>query len=118
MNKAESLRHGISVLIAQTRRQEALLASLEKDCIHFWADTEYIPDYTPGHTIDGDAPGTMGVEHRDSYFVSAKTTKKWSRKCTLCGVIQVTTSTKKIRGSGDIPGTSSEVEVPDFGGES
>ena len=118
MNEAEQLRISIAQRNSRLEIQRSQLARLEKDCIHFWVDTKYIPDYTPGHTIDGDAPGTMGVDHRDSYFVPAKTTKKWSRKCTLCGVIQVTTSTKKIRGSGDIPGTSSEVEVPDFGGES
>jgi hypothetical protein len=78
---------------AELRGMKAALENLRRRCQHKWGKTEYTPDYQPGYRIEGDPPGTMGVDWRGPMWVDSKTTPKWTRKCSECGLKQVTERT-------------------------
>lgn len=112
--KAEATRRAVETARLALETAENEVQRLEASCQHIW-DIKYTPDYREAYTIPGDPPGTMGVDWRGPTYVPAETTKKWTRQCKRCGKLQTTVRTKKVNESGRIPGTSAEVEVPDFG---
>ena len=94
------------------RKAEALKSQangIKNTCQHHWSDAKYVPIERPGHYVEGDAPGTMGVDWRPGYFVSAETTKQWERTCKICGYKQTTQETKLIIGENGL-----KQEVPSF----
>lgn len=83
-------------------------------CRHKWGETRYTPDRREAYTIPGDAPGTMGVDWRGPTDVPAETTKRWTRQCESCGLVQTTERTKKEYASGEVAGTGGQIDVPSF----
>ena len=81
---------------------------------HQWGKIKYEPIIREAYTIPGDPPGTMGVDWQGPCHVPAQTTHQWSRTCALCVKKETTQHTRKERTAGTIPGTSGEVDVPDF----
>ena len=103
----QSLVHAKSIADNLQRQ----LAEMERACQHDWTDAEYDPDYQDAYTYPGDPPGTMGVDWRGPVHVPAKTTKRWRRTCTKCGLVQSTTKVKIAPGAEGGLGK----EVADFG---
>jgi len=94
MNEAERLRETIKRSTKELEQAEMQLALLERSCQHQWGETEYVPEHQAAYTIQGDPPGTMGVDRRLPCSVPAKTVKKWRRACSLCGKVEVTNKVK------------------------
>lgn len=65
------------------------LLGSELNCAHVWSVTD-ASESIPGYTV----PGTMGVDHRRSFFVPASTITKWKRTCTNCGREEITQKSK------------------------
>lgn len=95
-------------------RDRARLQSARAECLHKWGETRYTPDRQEAYTAPGDPPGTMGVDWRGPVDVPAKTTKKWTRRCESCGLVQITTRTKEEHALGKVAGTGGQIDVPDF----
>ena len=95
--QAEGLRFNIKKLKADLEAAKRKLDRVERDCGHEgnWGKEEYTPEHRSGYTIPGDAPGTMGVDRRGPTHVPAETIKRWERKCSQCGKVQVTDSVNK-----------------------
>lgn len=75
-------------------KASARLTSAVRNCVHQWGKVEAAHIYTPGYTIPGDPPGTMGVDWRGPVDVPSKTEYRWKRVCSICGEIQYTSSTE------------------------
>jgi len=95
LDEANFLRQKITSLGTEQKSSVEKLRQLERDCQHQWSDPVYCPEYIPAYTIPGDPPGTMGVDWRGPVDVPAKTIKRWSRQCQLCGKKEVTENVKK-----------------------
>ncbi len=78
------LRAAIADLRAQAALKESILERAYTQCKHDW-NTVPAHVYHKGYTIEGDAPGTMGVDWRGPYHVPARTEKRWKRTCRTCG---------------------------------
>lgn len=89
-------RNDIEIMEAQLNAKKAALKQKENNCNHKWRDPIEANIYKKSYTVPGDAPGTMGVDWRGDCFVPAKTTKRWSRECRLCGKVEYTFNTTKI----------------------
>lgn len=98
--------HVSQLLIKQTRAKDALahsqreldsinreLSSIQSSCFHLWLEPIERSQTTPGYTIPGDEPGTMGADRREDFYVEAKTKVWYERKCALCGKVESTTET-------------------------
>ena len=94
---------------------KAAISRAESDHQHKWEAIKYVPIEHQAYRTAGDPPGTMGIDWQGPMYVEGSTEKRWSRSCIICGKEQFTTRTKRERMSGTVPGTSGEVEVPDFG---
>lgn len=64
----------------------------DKNCGHLWGEAIYCPEYTKGYYVEGDPPGTMGVDWRGGYDVPSKTIERWKRVCKKCGKEEFTTN--------------------------
>lgn len=111
----QQVRDSLKETLRKLDQLKSTIAGMERDCSHTWGPTEYKPIEHRAYTIPGDAPGTMGVDWRGPCYVPATTEKVWSRTCTKCGKVETTQRTKKEYRAGAIAGTSSQVEIPDFG---
>ena len=102
---------------SEAKRLQDEIKRLVSSCKHDWCAAEYKPDHQEGYRIPSDREQgiELGVDSRPAMYVPPKTTRRWSRTCPLCGLIQTTTRTKKQKAAGQVPGTTAEVEVPDFG---
>lgn len=89
------LRREITETDDKVYRLKAELSRTEANCKHVWSTPISDDIYEKAYTIEGDAPGTMGVDWRGPVHVSAKTTKRWKRFCLECGKVQHTTNTNK-----------------------
>jgi len=65
------------------------LRRLEERCTHKW-EVQYTPHHKAAYTIPGDPVGSMGVDWRGPLDVPAKTIMKWTRTCSVCGMVQTT----------------------------
>jgi hypothetical protein len=109
------LRHEIATTEERLIGLKSRLDQIERSCQHKWDKVKYDPIFHPGYQIQGDPPGTMGIDRQGPMWVNAETIKQWSRMCTNCGKIETTQHTRKEKTAGTIPGTSGEIEVPNFG---
>lgn len=121
MPKPNDLDRDIVKLQEQLDAKKFQLASIQNSCQHDWDDVENDHIYREGYTIEGDPPGTMGVDHRGPCYVPPSTTLQWKRTCKKCNKTQKTQRTSKKSVSAIIPSmgnraVTTEVDVPDFGG--
>lgn len=77
----------------QFQQADALLKQERAACSHIWGETKYTPDITPGYHFAGDPEGTMGVDRQLPMDMPRQETPKWTRTCTICGLIETTTRT-------------------------
>lgn len=96
LEKARQLRQKISDLQGEQERAKLELDSIERNCRHIWSELKYTPEYRPGYRIQGDPPGTMGVDWRGPLDVPAETIKRWTRQCQRCGKVEQTERTRDI----------------------
>jgi hypothetical protein len=96
LQEAELLRKKIIDLQKESEQAKDKLRSLENNCRHDFGKTVYVPEYYPGYMSPGDPPGTMGVDRQLPMYISAKTIKKWERKCKICGKTETTKRIKEI----------------------
>lgn len=85
---------------------------IRRNCKHEW-EVKYTPEHHEGYRIQGDPPGTMGVDRQLPFDVPSKTIRKWTRHCRLCGLEEITTFTKKVLVHRD-NGCVDTQEVPEF----
>ncbi|MBI2120553.1 MAG: hypothetical protein HYT94_02940 [Parcubacteria group bacterium] len=100
MTKAQEIRNQIASLTRQLESAKQSLCAVERQCNqgkHDFGDPVYTPKHEPGYMIEGDPPGVGGVDHRDSFYVSAKDTPAWTRVCKLCGKTETTTQTTETK---------------------
>ena len=95
MTVTQSLRNKIAQLKSDLVSAEQELAHRVSTCHHGWSKPEAAHIYRKGYQVDGDPPGTMGIDWRGPFWVEAKTTKRWKRTCEHCGEIQYTSDTTK-----------------------
>jgi hypothetical protein len=112
---ALEMRREIATIEAHLQNIKTRLERAERECQHAWGKVAYCPIETKGFQTQGDPPGTMGVDWQGPMWIEPTCTKQWSRTCSRCGKVQTTKSTRKERTAGAIPGTSGDVDVPDFG---
>jgi hypothetical protein len=118
LKSIEQMRHEIATAESQLESLKSRLDHEVQACRvlrHKWGKTVYEPIERKGYQTQGDPPGTMGVDWQGPMYIPASTTKQWSRTCASCGHKEMTQRTCKERMPGSVPGTSGEVEVPDFG---
>lgn len=94
-NVVQALRVDISRLEEQLKRKQHELACAVRNCPHDWTPIEAAHIYHKGYTIEGDPPGTMGVDWRGPFYVEPKTEKRWKRTCRRCGEVEYTTKIKQ-----------------------
>ena len=117
MFDTKKLRKDLADAEAQVTALRALLEVQVRACQrqgHKWGEIKYEPIEHKAYRIEGDPPGTMGIDWRGPMDVPAVTEKQWSRTCTECGFKETTQRTKTEYGVGRIPGTNGQIEVPDF----
>lgn len=85
---------------AQERALEASrakLRNLRATCSHDWEEPKYTPKIREAYTIEGDPPGTMGIDWRGPQHVPRKEIPVWTRTCRRCGTTETTTKvTEKV----------------------
>ncbi len=113
-NEFDELERDIAANKERADRASQRLNAGREACRHKWGDTRYDPDRKGAYTTTGDPLGTMGVDWRGPVNVPAKTTKRWTRECELCGLVQITTSTKKEHIPGKVAGTGGQIDMPSF----
>lgn len=106
----------VQLLQEQADAATKMLDSQQQHCQHEWGAVVYKPDYREGYYIPSDKEQgrQMGVDSQPGCYVSAKTTPKWKKTCSKCGVTLVTGSTKKQSISSGVPGCGGCQNVPDF----
>lgn len=77
----------------QVRLLKKELGYIVQTCRHQWSEPVADHIYEKGYEIQGDPPGTMGVDWRGPTWVGAKTTNRWKRTCNVCGEVQYTNAT-------------------------
>ena len=92
---AYELRAYIDVQASQLTAAQRRLTALERQCQHDWSPAVDASIYHKAYRIEGDKPGTMGVDWRGPMDVPASTERRWSRRCRKCGKVEFTTSTNK-----------------------
>lgn len=93
--EAMAARNRIAALKRDLASAEANLSNLEHTCRHEFGAVVSDPIIRPGYTEPGDAPGTMGIDHRSSFYVPEERTPRWIRTCRLCGKVEETRETTK-----------------------
>lgn len=109
-DEIDALELEIRALQKQLDLKGTKLRLARTHCLHCWSPVKWDPIYEEAYTIPADPPGTMGVDWTPEIHVPSKTTRRWTRACEACGMVQHTGRTRK--GSGAVPGTSGE--IPDF----
>lgn len=91
---AKKLREEVEIKRRELKSSEDNLRSLVNQCPHDWS--EPIADHirTPGYTVPGDPPGTMGIDWRGPTYVDSKTEYRWKRICNACGEVEYTSHTE------------------------
>lgn len=101
----------------QIREHETAIAKLKVQqarCHHTWASIEYDPRLEGGYTTTAwHWPGSMRDGPR--IYIPEERHPRWSRTCTICGLVQKTEHTKEILRPGTMPGTTISEKVPNFG---
>ena len=118
MFDTKQLRKDLADAEAQVTSLRARLDAQVRACKmqgHKWGEIKYEPIEHKAYRIEGDPPGTMGVDWRGPMDVPASTEKQWSRTCTECGHKETTQRIKQQYAAGRIAGTSGTIDVPDFG---
>lgn len=108
-SKAESLELEIAELETSLGRKKETLSIIRKGCKHSWSPIWHTPRSSKEYTDHMEAlyygknwtPRTVLVENPEY----------WSRKCTVCGLIQTTDKVKLIPSLNGL-----KKETPDFGG--
>lgn len=99
--------------IDKKRREIAALEAHQRSCAHSFLPMYYDPIVVRGHQVEDymfPQPGRM-------VWIDEKVTPQWSRKCSLCGLVESTKKTKPITRPGSVAGTTTTDQVPDFGEE-
>jgi hypothetical protein len=94
MNVSNEQRE-IQELEDRLARKKASIINVQNNCSHSWGSVIDASIYTPGYTIPGDPPGTMGIDWRGPVYVDSKTEHRWKRICKNCNKEEVTTQTNK-----------------------
>lgn len=92
---AISTRNRIANLERELASSKATLSRLEFACSHAFGSPVSDPIIRRGYTEPGDAPGTMGIDWRPSFYVPEQRTPRWTRTCSLCGKVEETRETTK-----------------------
>ena len=87
------------------------LQEQQDSCAHTWGEIAYDPEYQAAYHIPADGQGS---DFRSSCDVPAKTTPKWKKTCSTCGLTLITRETKKVSSAGTVAGCSQTASVPDF----
>lgn len=93
--EARNIRSAVAHAEFQLSSARSALSNLEARCSHEWGQVVSDPIIRKGYTEPGDAPGTMGIDHRSSFYVPEQVTPRWTRTCNLCGKVEETTATDK-----------------------
>ena len=93
--EAMTARNRIVTLERELASAKANLSHLEFACSHAFGSPVSDPIIRKGYTEPGDAPGTMGIDHRSSFYVPEERTPRWTRTCGLCGKVEETRETTK-----------------------
>jgi hypothetical protein len=107
--EADELKKQANELLMQAAVKMDEANALRNKCNHQWGKINYDPIVEPSRWIEGDPPGTMGVDHRSGFFTGSKNTPRWERTCACCGWTQATVVTKMQTGANGL-----KHEVPDF----
>lgn len=116
-NSSEKLRREIETIQASLKQKQDELVRIERNCSHVWGTVQTDHKHIKGGWVEGDPPGTMGVDRRLGFYSPSYTIKKWNRTCTICGKVQTTNKTKTKAVSVLHEGVNcvGTAEVPDFG---
>lgn len=95
IQEAQNLRNRIASLKSELESAEGNLANLILNCRHEFGQVVSDPIVTSGYTVPGDAPGTMGIDYRSSFYVPEQRTARWTRTCRFCGKREETRETTK-----------------------
>jgi len=107
--QADELQKQAQELQRQATAKLAQANEIRNKCMHKWEAYTYDPIITKGYTVPGDPPGTMGIDHRNAFYVEGTTTPRWKRRCSQCGYEQTTKITKLENGANGL-----KQEVPKF----
>jgi hypothetical protein len=91
----DALRRAESELAAAGRTVTGIqteIKAIQDNCKHDWKES-YDPIVTEGYRVEGDPPGTMGVDWRGPMWVPREEKPRWKRYCPLCDKTVFTTST-------------------------
>lgn len=95
--EAQKLQSDISDLERELENKKLRLSRLRVQCQHKWGETVYAPIIRKAYTDPGDPPGTMGVDWRGPTYVPREEKKRWTRTCTLCGLMEETAQTNTLK---------------------
>lgn len=70
---------------------ERNLNNVRRSCRHTWSPVKYERFQDPG-----DALGTMGVDFHGPTWIPRQETKRYSRECGDCGLVEITSSQRGI----------------------
>jgi hypothetical protein len=73
-------------------RAEQELSALERACQHRWAKAIRDDKVTPGYQLEGDPPGTMGIDRQLPCYVPEQREERWRRECQDCGKVEYTSN--------------------------
>ena len=93
MANRREIEHKIKRLEDELAVAKRELVRADRECNHDWSEPVADHIYKESYTIQGDKPGTMGVDWRGPVHVPASTTHRWKRTCKNCGKKEHTTRT-------------------------
>jgi len=90
---ARSARARLERAEMELRNAQNAVSSMEARCPHEWGDAVYDPVHHKGYRVEGDPPGTMGVDRMLPFHVPPRTDRRWRRECRVCGKVEYTART-------------------------
>ncbi len=111
MENIQELRSQLAAHQSSAESLQRRIERLESNCRHSWGAPVYDPIEHPGYQEPASGAGS---DYIPSFWVSARTDRRWHRTCTACGKKQTTSRTKMTTTSAG-PELTGSAEVPDFG---
>lgn len=97
MNRRKELEKKIANAELDIKEAEEALTRIDKECRHLWGETVSDPIHHEGYTLQGDPPGTMGIDWRGPCYIPATTKARWKRVCQKCGKVEYTTGFEEVK---------------------